>query len=473
MSILSQIQPFIQAYVCAVSAILDGEVTIIDDELIRIGGSGIYEERIGLPISHTSFFQKILKTGEPGIIPDVRAESWCVSCEKREACRELANLGYPIYYGTKIIGVIGIIAFGEKARDNLITNQKKLREFAKYMSILIENRIQSLEYANKLELRLQEEAQSHLPPSFIANSEKMAGILQLARRVAPSSSTVLITGESGVGKEVLAKHLHANSTRKNAPMVCINCGAIPENLVESELFGYEGGSFTGSKKSGAIGKFELADGGTLFLDEIGELPLPAQTKLLRFLQERVIERVGGTKPILVDVRIICATNQDLPQMIAQHRFREDLYYRLNVIPMQLPPLRERTEDIGPLLSYYLDFFNRQLRKSIRGFEPDVAETLESYQWPGNIRELRNIVEYLVNMAPGEYIRMADIPVHIRHTQTTDTERTLSSIMEEYERSVLGKYSQKYVTTEEKTSLAAQLGISRATLYRKLAAYGLL
>ena len=148
MSILSQIQPFIQAYVCAVSAILDGEVTIIDDDLIRIGGSGIYEERIGQPISHTSFFQKILKTGEPGIIPDVRAESWCVSCEKRETCRELANLGYPIYYGTKIIGVIGIIAFGEKARDNLITNQEKLREFAKYMSILIENRIQSLEYAS-------------------------------------------------------------------------------------------------------------------------------------------------------------------------------------------------------------------------------------------------------------------------------------------------------------------------------------
>lgn len=474
MTILSQIQPFIQAYVCAVSAILDGEVTIIDDSLIRIGGSGSYEHQIGQPISHTSFFQEILKTGKPGIIYDVRAEVWCSSCEKRDTCREMANLGYPIYYGTKIIGVIGITAFDEAARDKFITNHEKLQEFAKYMSILIENRLQVMEYANRLELRLKEEMQNHPPPDFIAQSRKMEALLQFADRMASSSSTVLITGESGVGKEVLAKHLHAKGPRRSFPMIAINCGAIPENLVESELFGYEGGSFTGAKKGGAIGKFELADKGTLFLDEIGELPLPAQTKLLRFLQERVIERVGGSKPIPVDVRVICATNRDLKKMIGEHRFREDLYYRLNVIPMELPPLRERTEDIVPLLNLYLDTFNRQLRKSIRRFTPEAERALAVYHWPGNVRELKNIVEYLVNITEGDAITLENLPLHILQTDAGErTAQRLSDIMGAYERAVLSKYVKNMDTAEDKASLAARLGISRATLYRKLSAHGLL
>ena len=292
--------------------------------------------------------------------------------------------------------------------------------------------------------------------------------------VANSDSTVLLTGESGTGKEEFAKFLHANSKRNKGPMIAVNCGAIPDNLIESELFGYEGGSFTGAKKGGAIGKFELADKGTLFLDEVGELPLMAQTKLLRVLQERKIERIGGTKEIPVNIRIVAATNKNLREMVKNRAFREDLYYRLSVIPMEIPPLRERGEDIKELAYYFLRDYNKILHKNIHGFDRQAEEVLNTYEWPGNVRELKNVVEFLVNMVQGDLITVGDLPQYMVWAESI-TERkgkTLNQMLQNYEKSILESYMKDTKSREEKMEAAKKLGISQATLYRKLSQYDL-
>lgn len=480
MSILEQIKPFIQAYVLAVASLVEIDTTVVDNKLNRIAGAGsLYTQMSGTGIPHDSFFEWILQTGNPGLVEDVQNDERCKSCEHKDHCRTKTVLGYPIYYMGQVIGIVGFSAMTQTQRDFLISKHASLLEFAKYMSILIENRIQSLEYTNQLESQLWDIAQQNVPTGIVAESPEIKKVLQLARKVASYDSTVLITGESGTGKEEIAKYLHSRSPRKNKPMVSINCAAIPESLVESELFGYEGGSFTGAKKGGAIGKFELANGGTLFLDEIAELPLPTQAKLLRVLQERQIERIGGNQPIPIDVRIICATNRDLRQMCDEHLFREDLYFRINVIPMHLPALRERVEDIEPLSLFFLKHFCATMRKTIHGFDFQAMHALKSYEWPGNIRELKNLIEYLVNMVENATISLSDIPKHIsRHpgntslTITQNPTMTLRDIINAYEKDFLSECLGKCKTTEEKEQLAKQLGISLATLYRKAATLNL-
>ena len=222
----------------------------------------------------------------------------------------------------------------------------------------------------------------------------MDQIIETGRMVAKTNSTVLITGESGTGKELLAQAIHNESPRADGPFLAINCGAIPENLLEAELFGYEKGAFTGANFR-KLGKVELADGGTLFLDEVGELPMALQVKLLRVLQERVIERLGGTEPIEADVRVIAATNKRLEDEIREKRFREDLFYRLNVVPLHIPPLRTRRGDIPPLAEHFLKKFTKTMQKKIAGFSERAVKLLTDYPWPGNIRELENAVERAV------------------------------------------------------------------------------
>ena len=223
---------------------------------------------------------------------------------------------------------------------------------------------------------------------YIVASPKMAAISDLIQRIAKVDSTVLINGDSGVGKEIVAREIHRNSLRNERPYICVNCAAIPDNLLESELFGYDGGAFTGASKHGKMGIFQLADGGTLFLDEIGELPFYLQAKLLRVIQENEIQRVGGTSPIPIDVRLVTATNRDLWKMVNERQFREDLYYRLNVVQVRIPPLRERKEEIPVFVEYFIGMLNKKYKLSKR-INPDLIEGLTAYELPGNIRELRN------------------------------------------------------------------------------------
>ncbi len=243
---------------------------------------------------------------------------------------------------------------------------------------------------------------------LVGDSPAIRSVYAIIEKVANTPSTVLITGESGTGKELIARALHENSSRHNGPFIKINCAAIPKTLMESELFGYEKGAFTGAVGA-KPGRFELAHGGTLFLDEIGEIPVEMQVKLLRVLQESEFERVGGIKTIKVDVRLVTATNRDLAAELAAGGFREDLYYRLNVVPIHLPPLRERHEDIPLLVSHFIAKFNDRLRKEITHIEPAAVERLVSYNWPGNIRELENVIERTMLFCEGSVIRVANLP----------------------------------------------------------------
>jgi DNA-binding NtrC family response regulator len=248
---------------------------------------------------------------------------------------------------------------------------------------------------------------------MVGHSAPMAALHAQIAKVAPTRTRVLITGESGTGKELIARALHENSSRHGGPFIKINCAAIPKTLMESELFGYEKGAFTGAVGA-KPGRFELAHGGTLFLDEIGEIPIEMQVKLLRVLQESEFERVGGIKTIKVDVRLVTATNRDLLQEIAAGAFREDLFYRLNVVPIHIPPLRDRREDIPLLTDHFIAKFNERLRKQIEGISPDATERLVAHPWPGNIRELENLMERTVLFCEGPQIGVADLPPEIGH-----------------------------------------------------------
>jgi two-component system, NtrC family, response regulator AtoC len=255
---------------------------------------------------------------------------------------------------------------------------------------------------------------------MVGRSDSMTSVKEMIRTVAASPSTVLITGESGTGKELVARALHLGSERRAMPFIRVNCAAIPSTLVESELFGHERGAFTGAV-SARQGRFELADGGTLFLDEVSEIPLEIQVKLLRAIQESEFERVGGVKTLRVDVRLIAATNRNLEEEIKDKRFREDLYYRLNVVPIHLPPLRERPEDVEPLLEHFLHRSNERLGKDVKGFDADALEALRAYSWQGNIRELENLVERMVLFASADLIGVGELPDSFTNVDGEDGE----------------------------------------------------
>lgn len=307
---------------------------------------------------------------------------------------------------------------------------------------------------------------------IVAYSEPMKNVVALARRLAAVNTTVLITGESGVGKGQLARTLHEEGTRWKEPFITVNCGAIPENLIESELFGYVAGAFTGSRSGGKRGYFEAAQNGTIFLDEISELPLNLQVKLLQVIQERQITPVGAVDPIPIDVRIISATNRNLADLVQEGKFREDLYYRLNVVPIEVPPLRERTEDIVPLLRLNLAKYNRSLGEN-KTISSDAIEILLKYPWPGNIRELQNIVERLIITTSSDVITAEDIFIFIKEAAEESTvsalDTSLSAALEKAEREILAQALRRYRSTR---SIAKVLRISQPTVVRKLQKYGL-
>jgi two-component system response regulator HydG len=307
---------------------------------------------------------------------------------------------------------------------------------------------------------------------IIGKSAKMRELFDMLATVAPTEATVLILGESGTGKEIIANAIHQNSPRRERSYVKVNCAALPETLLESELFGHEKGAFTGAieKKKG---RFERADGGTIFLDEIGEMSLTTQTKILRVLQEREFEPVGGTKTIKVDVRIIAATNKNLEEEVKRGKFREDLYYRVNVVPITIPPLRERAEDVPMLAAHFLRLYGEKNKRMLKGFADGVLDALMRYEWPGNVRELENIVERTVIMSRGDTITFADLPPAIANKQlpvTVVTQTSPAISLKDVERKTITKVLQQ--TGGNRTKAAVLLGITRKTLQNKIKEYGI-
>lgn len=319
---------------------------------------------------------------------------------------------------------------------------------------------------------------------LVGECRVMRQLKRLISRIAPSPSSVMVVGESGTGKEVVARAIHKLSGRRNKPFIAINCAAIPEQLLESELFGYVKGAFTGASANGKTGLIQAANTGTLFLDEIGDMPLMLQAKLLRAIEAREILPIGASSPIQVDIRIISATNQNLAQFIAEGKFREDLFYRLNVIPITLPPLRERQEDIELLVHYFLHLHTRRLGSVYPGIAPDVVEILRKHRWPGNLRELSNLMEYLVNVVPsGEVIDSTLLPPNLLNNGTTEqsdvtevSEAHLAlddaggTALEEMEKQMIREALSRH---NSKKQVADELGIGIATLYRKIKKYELL
>lgn len=391
--------------------------------------------------------------------------------------RKPATIIYKTKTGKKAL-VTATPVFGEDGNIwRIISNVRDITELDQYR--------RELEESHKINLRFREELkflrQQHLESTgIIARSRAMHDILEVAAQTAGSDATILILGESGVGKDMVARFIHNTSNRKEGPFIRVNCSAIPETLIESELFGYEEGSFTGARKKGKPGMFELAQGGTLFLDEIGELPIQMQAKLLHVLQDHSIMRVGGVKPINVDVRIIAATNQDLKSMVEEGRFRKDLYYRLNVIPIHIPPLRERPDDIIPLLMYFLDKYNQKYQMN-KSFSSEALKLLVKYEWPGNVRELENIAERLILTCPTDSIDKKDLPAFIKEKSAEDKNAiplkdfnfsqvgSLKQAKEEIEKSLLSWALARYGSTRK---VASALGVAQPTVVRLAHKYGL-
>jgi two-component system NtrC family response regulator len=334
------------------------------------------------------------------------------------------------------------------------------------LNLMVERayRVHELEKENR---RLSQGEDQMPLAGIIATSHKMLDVCRTIEKVAPTDVTTLLLGASGTGKERFAQALHGLSNRRDKKMVAINCAAIPENLLESELFGYEKGAFTGAAQT-TPGKIEYADGGTLFLDEIGDLPMELQAKLLRFLQERVVERVGGRKEIPVDVRIICATHQELPRLIQEGRFREDLYYRVSEITINIPPLKDREGDALVLAKAFLNRFTANMGSGVKGFDADAVRAIEAYDWPGNVRELESRVKRATIMADNPYISPADL--ELEPTADDSLPLNLKQVREEAERKAIMRAMNH--CNDNISEAANTLGVTRPTLYNLLEKLGL-
>jgi transcriptional regulator with PAS, ATPase and Fis domain len=366
----------------------------------------------------------------------------------------------PINENGKTIGAIGKIMFQDLYEFKRIAGRiNSMESKLKYYQEEIK-RIQGAKYSFQ---------------NIVGESKKLKEVKHNAEMVAESRSTILIKGETGTGKELFAHAIHLVSPRSNGPFIRVNCAAIPRDLLEAELFGYEGGAFTGAHKNGRPGKFELAQNGTLFLDEIGDMPLDMQSKMLRVLQEKEFERVGGTKVNQIDVRIIAATHQDLWEMTQQGKFREDLYYRLNVFMLDIPPLRERKEDIIPIMEFLVNKLKNEIGKNVTSIDEKVIDIFLNYDWPGNIRELENVLERCINVLEGSIIRLQHLPVYMRkdlsgNSIEDDSILPLHTELELAEKRAIIKALEK--TKGNKQDTAKLLGIHRASLYRKIEKYQL-
>jgi len=391
-------------------------------------------------------FIEVLETGQPvlGYIHDLNGH-------------EIIASRVPIIQDGNIVGALGKVVF--KDVNELYALTKK-----------VDSLRQELDYYKKTMFQ-----KSSSPLELLKGKNPlMASLVHTAQRVAKSGSTVLLRGESGTGKELFAQLLHTKSTRCQGAFIKVNCAAIPENLLESELFGYDEGAFTGARKGGKVGKFELADGGTLFLDEIGDMEMSMQAKLLRVIQERELERLGSGKPRKIDVRLVAATNRDLEAMIREKQFREDLYYRLNVVTLAIPPLRERKDDIESLIQIFLKKFNLQFAQTVTAITSETQNVLMKHRWPGNIRELENIIERAFNMVDGSEIQLKHLPSYLQVLAGQETHPFVGGSLENILAGVEKEAIIYAIETAHgnKVQAAKALGLSRAGLYKKLKKYDL-
>ena len=403
-----------------------------------------------------SVSERVISTGKPvNILQEIKTGTKCLT------------FGIPVFSDDGDLEMVVV-----SSHD--VTELYSLREKLKQSQKLVNGYKAQLADISLIEMQKKD---------IIARNKRMKDILELARKLANVDTTVLILGESGVGKEVVARLLHkANQRRAKQAFITINCGAIPKDLLEAELFGYEPGAFTGAAKEGKSGMFELASGGSILLDEVGEMPLDLQVKLLRVLQDKEFTRIGGIKSIKIDVRIIAATNKDLLELVNKGLFRKDLYYRLNVVPLEIPPLRERKEDIFPLAIHYLRGFNKKYGQE-KILSADLIDIMENYSWPGNVRELMNVVERMVVTTEGNILQAKDFPVannyvagkagsplvRNEYLNRDFKESNLNKIIEETEKALIADV----LKTSRTTAVAARrLGISRSTLTRKMRNYGI-
>ncbi|MCD6489118.1 MAG: sigma 54-interacting transcriptional regulator [Thermodesulfobacterium sp.] len=417
---------------------------------------------------------KVFQTGESIIVPNIGKEPLFLNRTGARIKKDnISFLCVPLKIGDEVLGILSV--------DRIFSSEIDLKEDIRVLNIIATLITQYLklyqlfnrEKTEREKLTLELKKRYSLR-NVIGISDKMQEVFRTALKAAKTKATILLTGESGTGKELIAKAIHFESNRSKGPFIAINCAAIPENLLEAELFGYEKGSFTGALIS-KPGKFELTNGGTIFLDEIGDLPLHLQAKLLRVIQDKTFERIGGTKSIKVDIRIIAATNKDLEEMVKDGSFREDLYFRLNVIPIYLPPLRERKEDIPLLIDHFLKKFNKEYGKNI-SITKDVMERLVNYSWPGNVRELENTIERLIILAEGDRITLNDLPFYIK--QADDTKITYVKLKETlpFQLELIEKQAIKEALkacNNNQTKAAKMLGLTKRQINYKIKKYGLM
>lgn len=434
-------------------------VMVLDSDTTIVYANEAYAKILGVPV------QKVLGRRLDKIEPKARAIEVLRSGKESYNERDyLSSVGievigkcFPLFEGNRIIGCVSIF-------NNISEIEELNRELQRARGV-----------ADYLQDELNQREQ--LPLSFkelIGLNGRLRETLELAAKVAKTDSTVLIRGESGVGKGVLARAIHNCSRRKDKPFIKVNCAAIPDALLESELFGYEDGAFTGAKKGGKLGKFELAHGGTIFLDEIGDMSLNMQAKLLRVLQEKELERVGGTRTIKLDIRVIAATNRDLEKMIEEGSFRRDLYYRLNIVPLHLLPLRERKEDILPLAQKILTKFSAEAGCRLT-LSPQVIRILQDYDWPGNIRELENVLEYASIVRSGTQIEVQHLPAYLRPITSEgesgeDRPYNLKEAVAKVERELM--LAALASNNNNRSAAIKTLGISRRAFYEKLRRYNI-
>ncbi len=433
-------------------------VLVIDSDTTIVYANEAYARILGVPVAKV--LGRRLDVIEPDS-PTIRMLKKGKPSRGRDYVESLninvVGSSFPLYNGKNIIGAVSIF----KNITEVVELNRELQQTKGVADYLKE----------------QLEQWEHLPKSFkeyVGQNSRLKETLVLAAKVARTESTVLILGESGVGKEVLARAVHNSSRRKDKPIIKVNCAAIPEDLIESELFGYEEGAFTGAKKGGKLGKFELAHGGTIFLDEIGDMSHTMQAKLLRVLQEKEFERVGGTKTVKVNIRVIAATNRDLESMIEKGSFRRDLYYRLNIVPLKLTPLRERKDDILELAKTFLHQFSQESGHELI-LSPQVVRFLEAYDWPGNIRELQNVLEHASIVCSGTSIEIHHLPAHIISTENGDSgikdkPYDVKEIVGRMEKELILSALATYNNNRSKAMKA--LGISRRAFYDKLRKYGI-
>ncbi|MFA6849802.1 MAG: sigma 54-interacting transcriptional regulator [Selenomonadaceae bacterium] len=465
------IQDTVLRYAQIIAKISQVDVEVVDDRLYRIAGTGIYADKINTDMSEEGYvYRHVLQTGERQIIAAPGMDELCLHCPKRSCCKEVFEISAPIKLDKKIVGVIGMVSSNALQKELLEANLASYLDFIDATAFFITAKLREYEDLRTQMYALTMTADAMAFNQLLGSSEGTIELRQNIKKIAGSTSTVLITGESGTGKEMVASSIWRSSDRADKRFVTINCAAIPEQLLESELFGYVKGAFTGANPNGRMGKFELANQGVLFLDEIGDMPLYLQAKLLRVLQERQITRVGSNQVIPVDIRILAATNKNLQELIGERKFREDLYYRLNVIPLKVLPLRQRKDDIKELTEHFLERYTGLFHKTFKSIEPEIMQKLMDYKWPGNVRELENTVEFMVNMMGDEgIIGREALPKTILKYRPERVFLTNTVVpLRELEHNAILKALRLYgMDTNGKRKAAKSLGIGVATLYRKL------